>query len=106
MREQYLLQRSIRSIKMHTQRPMTLFTTSAAVDILNFAISFRLTKSSSFPYKFLLKGETLSTESSQNLLFEISIQIREKRLSPRRAPRRSLLPFSPKRTQVRLKSLL
>ena len=78
MREQYLLQRSIRSIKMHTQRPMTLFTTSAAVDILNFAISFRLTKSSSFPYKFLLKGETLSTESSQNLLFEISIQIREK----------------------------
>src|SRR6202162_4409687 len=32
--------------------------------------------------------------------------IREKRLSPRRAPRRSLLPLSPKRTQVRLKSLL
>jgi hypothetical protein len=31
---------------------------------------------------------------------------REKRLSPRRAPRRSLLPLSPKRTQVRLKSLL
>src|SRR5271165_1286116 len=29
-----------------------------------------------------------------------------KRLSPRRAPRRSLLPLSPKRTQVRLKSLL
>ena len=83
MREQYLLQRSIRSIKMHTQRPMTLFTTSAAVDILNFAISFRLTKSSSFPYKFLLKGETLSTESSQNLLFEISIQIQgEKTFSP------------------------
>ena len=48
----------------------------------------------------------LTTESSQNLLFEISIQIREKRLSPRRAPRRSLLPLSPKRTQVRLKSLL
>src|SRR5271166_453607 len=34
------------------------------------------------------------------------MQIREKRLSPRRAPRRSLLPLSPKRTQVRLKSLL
>jgi len=34
------------------------------------------------------------------------IQIRETRLSPRRAPRRSLLPLSPKRTQVRLKSLL
>jgi len=33
-------------------------------------------------------------------------KIREKRLSPRRAPRRSLLPLSPKRTQVRLKSLL
>src|SRR6202140_5627380 len=32
--------------------------------------------------------------------------IREKRLSPRRVPRRSLLPLSPKRTQVRLKSLL
>src|ERR1700693_2129273 len=32
--------------------------------------------------------------------------IREKRLSPRRAPSRSLLPLSPKRTQVRLKSLL
>src|ERR1700693_4619900 len=32
--------------------------------------------------------------------------IREKRLSPRRALRRSLLPLSPKRTQVRLKSLL
>src|SRR5271165_988867 len=47
-----------------------------------------------------------TTESSQNLLCEISIQIREKRLSPRRAPRRSLLPLSPKRTQVRLKSLL
>src|SRR5271166_1603580 len=31
---------------------------------------------------------------------------REKGLSPRRAPRRSLLPLSPKRTQVRLKSLL
>jgi hypothetical protein len=30
----------------------------------------------------------------------------EKRLSPRRAPRPSLLPLSPKRTQVRLKSLL
>src|SRR5271165_5301227 len=30
----------------------------------------------------------------------------EKRLSPRRAPKRSLLPLSPKRTQVRLKSLL
>ena len=40
------------------------------------------------------------------LLFEISIQFREKRLSPRRAPGRSLLPLSPKRTQVRLKSLL
>jgi hypothetical protein len=39
-------------------------------------------------------------------LFEISNQIRETRLSPRRAPRRSLLPLSPKRTQVRLKSLL
>src|SRR5271166_846119 len=48
----------------------------------------------------------LTTESSLNLLFGISIQIREKRLSPRRAPRRSLLPLSPKRTQVRLKSLL
>src|SRR5271157_4059798 len=34
------------------------------------------------------------------------MQIREKGLSPRRAPRRSLLPLSPKRTQVRLKSLL
>src|ERR1700693_4714993 len=33
-------------------------------------------------------------------------KIREKRLSPRRAPRRSLLPLSPKRTQVRLKSIL
>jgi len=31
---------------------------------------------------------------------------REKRLSPRRAPRRSLLPLSPRRTQVRLKPLL
>src|SRR5271165_4176412 len=31
---------------------------------------------------------------------------REKTLSPRRTPRRSLLPLSPKRTQVRLKSLL
>ena len=39
-------------------------------------------------------------------MFEISNQIRETRLSPRRAPRRSLLPLSPKRTQVRLKSLL
>src|SRR5580700_7148501 len=29
-----------------------------------------------------------------------------RRLSPCRAPRRSLLPLSPKRTQVRLKSLL
>src|SRR5271166_4529843 len=48
----------------------------------------------------------LTTESSLNLLFGISIQIREKRLSPRRAPERSLLPISPKRTQVRLKSLL
>src|SRR5271165_3597484 len=48
----------------------------------------------------------LTRESSQNLLCEISIQIREKRLSPRRAPGRSLLPLSPKRTQVRLKSLL
>src|ERR1700693_666722 len=36
----------------------------------------------------------------------MSIQIREKRLSPRRAPGRSLLPLSPKPTQVRLKSLL
>jgi hypothetical protein len=33
-------------------------------------------------------------------------RLREKRLSPRRAPGRSLLPLSPKRTQVRLKSLL
>src|SRR5271165_3482872 len=33
-------------------------------------------------------------------------EIRDKRLSPRRAPRRSLLPLSPKRTKVRLKSLL
>ena len=41
-----------------------------------------------------------------DLLFEISNQIRETRLSPRQAPRRSLLPLSPKRTQVRLKSLL
>jgi hypothetical protein len=32
--------------------------------------------------------------------------LREKRLSPRRTPRRFLLPLSPKRTQVRLKSLL
>src|ERR1700733_6739708 len=32
--------------------------------------------------------------------------MREKRLSPRRVPRRSLLPLSPKRTRVRLKSLL
>jgi hypothetical protein len=32
--------------------------------------------------------------------------IREKRLSPRRAPKRSLLPLSPRRTQVRLKPLL
>src|SRR5271165_1325457 len=48
----------------------------------------------------------LTIESSLNLLFEISIQIREKRLSPRRAPGRSLLPLSPKRTQVRLKSVL
>jgi hypothetical protein len=32
--------------------------------------------------------------------------IREKRLSPRRGPRRPLLPLSPKRTQVRLRSLL
>src|ERR1700731_1040518 len=32
--------------------------------------------------------------------------VREKRLSPRRAPGASLLPLSPKRTQVRLKSLL
>src|SRR5208283_6248506 len=48
----------------------------------------------------------LTIESSVDLLFEISIQIREKRLSPRRAPKRSLLPLSPKRTQVRLKSLL
>src|SRR5271157_4763067 len=48
----------------------------------------------------------LTRESSQNLLCEISIQIREKRLSPRRAPRRSLLPLSLKRTRVRLKSLL
>ena len=39
-------------------------------------------------------------------MFEILIQIRETRLSPRRAPRQSLLPLSPKRTQVRLKSLL
>jgi hypothetical protein len=31
---------------------------------------------------------------------------REKRLSPRRAPRLSLLPHSPRRTQVRLKPLL
>src|SRR6202023_1119237 len=48
----------------------------------------------------------LTTLSSLNLLFEISMQIREKILSPRRAPGRSLLPLSPKRTQVRLKSLL
>ena len=46
------------------------------------------------------------SEGNRSLFFEISIQIREKRLSPRRAPRRSLLPLSPKRTQVRLKSLL
>ena len=32
-------------------------------------------------------------------------EIREKRLSPLRAPRRSLLPLSPKRTKVRLKAL-
>ena len=32
--------------------------------------------------------------------------IREKGLSPRRGPKRPLLPLSPKRTQVRLKSLL
>jgi hypothetical protein len=32
--------------------------------------------------------------------------IREKRLSPRRGSRQPLLPLSPKRTQVRLKSLL
>lgn len=32
--------------------------------------------------------------------------IREKSLAPRRAPRRSLLPISSKRTQIRLKSLL
>jgi hypothetical protein len=31
---------------------------------------------------------------------------REKRLSPRRAPKRSLLPLSPRRTQVRLTPLL
>jgi hypothetical protein len=39
---------------------------------------------------------------------ELPLQMisREKRLSPRRAPRRSLLPLSPKRTQGRLKSLL
>src|SRR6202043_1316036 len=48
----------------------------------------------------------LTTLSSLNLLFEISMQIREKRLSPRPAPGRPLLPLSPKRTQVRLKSLL
>jgi hypothetical protein len=40
------------------------------------------------------------------LCLRFSNQIRETRLSPRRAPRRSLLPLSPKRTQVRLKSLL
>ena len=46
--------------------------------------------------------------------FEVSLyihecllrNIREKSLAPRRAPRRSLLPISPKRTQIRLKSLL
>src|SRR5258707_15469541 len=32
--------------------------------------------------------------------------LREKSLSPRRAPKRSLLPLSPRRTQVRLKPLL
>jgi hypothetical protein len=32
--------------------------------------------------------------------------VREKRLSPRRASKQSLLPHSPKRTLVRLKSLL
>src|ERR1700756_2933655 len=32
--------------------------------------------------------------------------LREKRLSPRRAPKRSLLPLSPRRTQVRLIPLL
>ena len=48
----------------------------------------------------------LSENFRRDLLFEISNQIRETRLSPRRAPRRSLLPLSPKRTQVRLKSLL
>jgi hypothetical protein len=42
----------------------------------------------------------LTTLSSLNLLFEISMQIREKRLSPRPAPgRRPLLPLSPKRTR-------
>jgi hypothetical protein len=32
----------------------------------------------------------VTTESSHNLLFEISIQIRGKRFSPRRAPRRAV----------------
>jgi hypothetical protein len=41
----------------------------------------------------------LTTLSSLNLLFEISMQIREKRLSPRPAPGRPLLPLSPKRTR-------
>jgi hypothetical protein len=36
----------------------------------------------------------------------VSQNLREKRLSPRRAPRRSLLPLSPRRTKVLLKPLL
>src|SRR5271165_5827534 len=48
-----------------------------------------------------LRLKQFPTSTSQNLLFEISIRIREKRLSPRRAPRRSLLPLSPKRTHGR-----
>ena len=55
-----------------------------------------------FSRQFLLLHLLLS-DSPSHFPNAFSGSFREKGLSPRRAPRRSLLPLSPKRTQVRLK---
>jgi hypothetical protein len=54
---------------------------------------------------FLVISLTYDEESKTEELAKEFV-LWEKRLSPRRAPKRSLLPLSPRRTQVRLKPLL
>src|SRR5271166_350589 len=65
----------------------------------------RLSKSGNFPPSVAVDYSRLGTSGriSEDINFYSLSRTWEKRLSPRRAPRRSLLPLSPKRTQGSLK---